>query len=93
MISSPASSLIQLSDSNTRRNAGFFENFNDANGGRGRESRGFENDRVTGNQCGAIFQTGIATGKFQGVTQATTPNGCLIVYAKFSGSSEVSFRH
>src|SRR3981081_1952601 len=38
--------------------------------------------------AGAIFHTGIATGKFQGVTQATTPNGCLIVYAKFSGSSE-----
>src|SRR6266566_1394453 len=29
--------------------------------------------------AGAIFQTGIATGKFQGVTQATTPNGCFIV--------------
>jgi hypothetical protein len=29
--------------------------------------------------AGAIFQTGIATGKFQGVTQATTPCGCLIV--------------
>ena len=28
---------------------------------------------------GAIFQTGIATGKFHGVTQATTPCGCLIV--------------
>src|SRR6185503_10427065 len=39
-------------------------------------------------KAGAIFQTGIATGKFQGVTQATTPNGCLIVYAKFKGSSE-----
>src|ERR1044072_9727037 len=38
--------------------------------------------------AGAIFQTGIATGKFQGVTQATTPSGCLIVYAKFSGNSE-----
>src|SRR6266404_1907961 len=30
-------------------------------------------------RAGAIFQTGIATGKFQGVTQATTPSGCLIV--------------
>ncbi len=29
--------------------------------------------------AGAIFQTGMATGKFQGVTQATTPRGCLIV--------------
>src|SRR3977135_2980446 len=29
--------------------------------------------------AGAIFQTGIATGKFHGVTQATTPNGCLMV--------------
>src|SRR5258708_16269241 len=38
--------------------------------------------------AGAIFHTGIATGKFQGVTQATTPSGCLIVYAKFKGSSE-----
>src|SRR5712664_2713757 len=38
--------------------------------------------------AGAIFHTGIATGKFQGVTQATTPSGCLIVYAKFNGSSE-----
>src|SRR5437762_13426822 len=33
--------------------------------------------------AGAMFQAGIATGKFQGVTQATTPNGCLIVYTKF----------
>src|SRR5678815_458934 len=39
-------------------------------------------------KAGAIFQTGIATGKFQGVTQATTPSGCLIVYAKFEGNSE-----
>src|SRR5678816_2891868 len=37
--------------------------------------------------AGAIFQIGIATGKFQGVTQATTPSGCLMVYAKFNGSS------
>src|SRR6185369_1834743 len=29
--------------------------------------------------AGEIFQTGIATGKFQGVTHATTPSGCLIV--------------
>src|SRR6476661_1885572 len=29
--------------------------------------------------AGAIFQMGIATGKFHGVTQATTPSGCLIV--------------
>src|SRR6266852_9771928 len=29
--------------------------------------------------AGAIFQTGIATGKFHGVTHATTPSGCLIV--------------
>src|SRR2546428_9850620 len=29
--------------------------------------------------AGAIFHVGIATGKFQGVTQATTPSGCLIV--------------
>src|SRR4029078_11772760 len=39
-------------------------------------------------RAGAIFQTGIATGKFQGVTQATTPRGCLIVYAKLRGNSE-----
>ena len=26
-----------------------------------------------------LFHTGIATGKFHGVTQATTPSGCLIV--------------
>ena len=26
-------------------------------------------------RAGAIFHTGIATGKFQGVTQATTPSG------------------
>src|ERR1700686_63162 len=38
--------------------------------------------------AGAIFHTGIATGKFQGVTQATTPSGCLIVYTKFEGNSE-----
>src|SRR6185295_16833412 len=30
-------------------------------------------------KAGAIFQIGIATGKFHGVTQATTPSGCLIV--------------
>src|SRR6185503_19686677 len=29
--------------------------------------------------AGEIFQTGIATGKFHGVTHATTPNGCLMV--------------
>jgi len=39
-------------------------------------------------RAGAIFHTGIATGKFQGVTQATTPCGCLIVYAKLFGSSD-----
>src|SRR6202008_2456141 len=39
-------------------------------------------------RAGAIFQIGIATGKFQGVTQATTPSGCLIVYAKLSGNFE-----
>src|SRR5258708_34631049 len=38
--------------------------------------------------AGAIFHTGIATGKFQGVTQATTPSGCLIVEAKLAGSSD-----
>src|SRR5574341_1706084 len=38
--------------------------------------------------AGAIFQVGIATGKFQGVTHATTPSGCLIVYTKFEGNSE-----
>src|SRR6266581_7617503 len=38
--------------------------------------------------AGAIFQTGIATGKFQGVTHATTPSGCLIVYAKLAGNSD-----
>src|SRR5437867_10628443 len=30
-------------------------------------------------RAGTIFHVGIATGKFQGVTQATTPSGCLIV--------------
>src|ERR1043165_8862309 len=30
-------------------------------------------------KAGDNFQVGIATGKFHGVTQATTPNGCLIV--------------
>src|SRR6476659_7426178 len=39
-------------------------------------------------KAGATFQIGIATGKFHGVTQATTPSGCLIVYAKFKGNSE-----
>ena len=29
--------------------------------------------------AGAIFHVGMATGKFQGVTHATTPSGCLIV--------------
>src|SRR5438552_19102495 len=29
--------------------------------------------------AGAIFHVGIAAGKFQGVTHATTPSGCLIV--------------
>ena len=29
--------------------------------------------------AGAIFQTGIATGKFQGVMQATTPTGSRVV--------------
>src|SRR6267143_2007404 len=38
--------------------------------------------------AGAIFQIGMATGKFHGVTQATTPNGCFMVYAKFEGSSD-----
>src|SRR5205807_8307532 len=38
--------------------------------------------------AGAIFQTGMATGKFQGVTHATTPSGCLIVYAKLAGNSD-----
>src|ERR1041385_4032798 len=38
--------------------------------------------------AGAIFQMGMATGKFQGVTQATTPSGCLMVEAKFNGNSE-----
>src|SRR5258708_2240746 len=37
--------------------------------------------------AGAIFQTGIETGKFQGAIAATTPRGCLSVYAKFFGSS------
>src|SRR5438132_14323284 len=38
--------------------------------------------------AGAIFHVGIAKGKFQGVTQATTPSGCLMVYTKFDGNSE-----
>src|SRR4051794_32095488 len=29
--------------------------------------------------AGESFHVGIATGKFQGVTHATTPSGCLIV--------------
>ena len=38
--------------------------------------------------AGAIFQTGMATGKFQGVMAATTPTGSLKTMAVLSGSSE-----
>src|SRR5258706_1574774 len=37
--------------------------------------------------AGAIFQTGMETGKFHGAIAATTPSGCFSVYAKFFGSS------
>ena len=40
---------------------------------------GLNTTELPATSAGAIFQTGIATGKFHGVTQATTPNGCLIV--------------
>src|SRR5262245_47122642 len=40
---------------------------------------GLKNTVFPATKAGAIFQTGIATGKFHGVTQATTPSGCLIV--------------
>src|SRR6188508_554959 len=49
---------------------------------------GLKTTELPATKAGAIFQMGMATGKFQGVTQATTPSGCLIVYAKLSGSSE-----
>src|ERR1700676_137498 len=37
--------------------------------------------------AGAIFQTGIETGKFHGAIAAITPSGCFSVYAKFFGNS------
>src|SRR5438128_12430911 len=40
---------------------------------------GLKTTVVPATSAGAIFHTGIATGKFQGVMQATTPNGCFIV--------------
>src|SRR5258707_15601285 len=40
---------------------------------------GLNTTALPATSAGAIFQTGIATGKFQGVTQATTPKGCLTV--------------
>src|SRR6185436_17531047 len=49
---------------------------------------GLKTTALPATSAGAIFQMGIATGKFQGVTQATTPSGCLMVYAKFEGNSE-----
>src|SRR5215204_1828751 len=49
---------------------------------------GLKTTALPATSAGAIFQTGIATGKFHGVTHATTPSGCLIVYAKFNGNSE-----
>src|SRR5436190_10962774 len=49
---------------------------------------GLKTTALPATSAGAIFQTGIATGKFHGVTTATTPKGCLIVYAKFKGCLE-----
>jgi hypothetical protein len=40
---------------------------------------GLKTTALPATSAGAIFQTGMATGKFHGVTQATTPSGCLIV--------------
>ena len=34
---------------------------------------------AVGINAGAIFQTGMDTGKFHGAMAATTPNGCLSV--------------
>ena len=38
--------------------------------------------------AGAIFQAGIASGKFQGVMQATTPSGWRVVKANFVADSD-----
>ena len=38
--------------------------------------------------AGAIFQDGIAIGKFHGVITPTTPIGCRMLMLNLSGSSE-----
>src|SRR6516164_5665112 len=42
-------------------------------------SAGFHTTVLPQTSAGAIFQTGIATGKFQGVIRPTTPSGCRMV--------------
>ena len=52
----------------------------------GVSSAGFSTTVFPQTSAGAIFQIGIATGKFHGVIRPTTPSGCFSVYAKFFGS-------
>jgi len=70
-----------------RWDAGLLEDLHDSGTGEGGESRGLEDDRIPEISAGAIFQTGMETGKFHGAIAATTPSGCFSVYAKFFGSS------
>ena len=54
----------------------------------GVDLRGLEHDGVSVGRAGAIFQDGIAIGKFQGVMSATTPIGSRVTSTVTPGRTE-----
>jgi len=54
----------------------------------GVDEAGFRITELPAISAGAIFHAGIASGKFQGVTHATTPSGWRVVKANFVADSE-----
>jgi hypothetical protein len=55
---------------------------------RGVSSAGLKTTVLPATSAGAIFQEGMASGKFQGAMQAQTPIGIRTDIANLSGSSE-----
>ena len=62
-----------------------------AHGDAGASSAGLKTTQLPNASAGAIFQAGIASGKFHGVIAATTPTGSRVISISTPGRTESSF--
>ena len=62
-----------------------------AHGDAGASSAGLKTTQLPNASAGAIFQAGIASGKFHGVIAATTPTGSRVISTSMPGRVESIF--